>query len=258
MAPKYATVAIDSASELARLYFTKAMGKHSASTEAIREVSNYPPATERLNMLIRRLKNLRDAGTEIVFTAHEDIQKVYARGGMIAKRGEAPQEPIAVKGWPDMPGNRTPDEMCRAADNVLRVRSINGKPQWIAKRELLGGGGDYWEVKDRFNGKELNGGYLPASYSELAKLALGAKPMLWNPAYIWIIYGSFGIGKTRSLLTFPRPLKLFDLDRGAKSILYDVRLITEKEGPEAFVIESYDVEDVDSYDPFVASIAKCF
>jgi hypothetical protein len=46
--PKYATVAIDSAGELARLYFSKDMGKTGDETEKIRAMNNYPGATERL------------------------------------------------------------------------------------------------------------------------------------------------------------------------------------------------------------------
>lgn len=256
--PKYKSLFIDSCSELARLYFSYAMNKRPDDFESIRAVSNYPPATERLNMLIRRLKNLRDAGTEVFFTAHEDIQKVYAKGGMIAQKGGTVQEPIAVKGWPDMPGNRTPDEMCRAADNVLRVRYVNGKAMLIGRREPLGGGGDSWEVKDRFNAPAITGGILPFDYAALAKLAQAQVPMLWSAPYVWILYGSFGIGKTRFSLTCPRPLLFLDLDRGTKSIENEVKNIKAKEGPEAFQIESFDVEDQLEYSRFVRLVNGCF
>lgn len=249
--PKYATVAIDSCSELARLYFSKSMGKTSSDSEKIRAMNDYPQATERMNMLIRRLKNLRDQGTEIVFTAHEDIQKVYARGGAMAGKGQAPAEPVAVKGWPDMPGNRTPDEMCRAADNVMHIRMLNKLPVAVANREVLGAGGDYWETKDRFNARTLGSptGILPFDYSKIAALAKAAGT--WNPAYIWIFYGPFGIGKTRALLTFPRPLYLFDLDRGTKSI-------PEIVGNKEFTVDSYDVEDAAECTRFIGEVARLF
>lgn len=256
--PKYASLCIDSSSELARLYFSKSMGKDSSSFEAIRGLKNYPEATERLNMVIRRLKNLRDHGTEVFFTAHEDIQKVYSRGGMMGGAGGQPQEPIAVKGWPDMPGSRTPDEMCRAADNVLRVRYVNGKAMMVGKRENLGSNSDYWEVKDRFNAPSINGGFLPFHYGELAALAQKQSPMLWNPPYVWILYGGFGIGKTRFLLTVPRPLLLLDLDRGTKSIENEVKGIRAKEGEAAFRIESFDVESASEYPRFVQLVNSCF
>ena len=83
--------------------------------------------------------------------------------------------------------------MCRAADNVLRVRTLSGKQVLVGKKEPLGGGGDYWEVKDRFNAPNINGGFLPFDYQELKKKI---EPTgLWLPAYIWIIYGAFGAGK---------------------------------------------------------------
>lgn len=256
---KYATVFIDSASELARLYFSKSMGKSAQDMDTIRGLKNYPEATERLNMLIRRMKNLRSQGTEVFFTAHEDIQKIYARGGLMGDgKSSAPQDPVGVKGWPDMPGNRTPDEMCRAADNVFRIRYLNGKPVIVGKREALGGGGDYWEVKDRFNAPSIGSGMLPFDYAALAKLASSQTPNLWSPPYVWILYGAFGIGKTRFSLTCPRPLLFLDLDRGTKSIEPEVRLLHEKEGPDAFRIESFDVENSNEYTRFVQLINSCF
>lgn len=256
--PKYSSVFIDSSSELARLFFSNKMGKTSSNMDDIRSVGDYPDVTERLNMYIRRMKNLRDLGTEIFFTAHEDIEKVYARGGMITAKGQTAQEPIAVKGWPDLPGKRTPDEMCRAADNVLHCRYLNGTARLVAKREPIGGGGDCWEVKDRFNGPSVAGGYLPFDYNALKALLLQQKPCLWSAPYVWIIYGPFGIGKTRFSLTVPRPVLFLDLDRGTKSIENDVKALHEKEGPESFVIESFDVEAASEYPKFIKLINQCF
>lgn len=240
------TIAIDSAGELARLFFAKDMGKAASTLETIRQVNNYPGTTERLNMLVRRAKNFRDQGWEIVFTAHEDIQKVYAKGTGIAAKGQTANEPIAVKGWPDLPGNRTPDEFCRAADNVFRMRYVSGKPQWVLKREPMGGGGDYWEVKDRFNAPAINAGYVDPDYRVLSDLASKCSSCHWDPPYIWVFYGSFGIGKTRSLRTFPQPIKLFDLDRGSTSL-------TPKEVEESriTIINNIDVEASSDYAEFI-------
>lgn len=223
MASKYKTVVFDSAGELARLYFSKDMGKTAEMMDTIRAVGNYPGSTERLNMLVRRCKDLRKAGTEVVFLAHEDIQKVYARGGMIAAKGQTPQEPIAVSGQPDLPGNKTPADFCRAADNVFHHVTRAGKAQWIGRREPLSSGNDYWEVKDRFNAPAVNAGLLPASYGELARLAAANPACNWSPPYIWMLYGAFGTGKTRSLLTFPQPMCIFDLDAGSKSIEKEIK-----------------------------------
>jgi len=254
--PKFATVAFDSGSELARLFFSKKIGKTGADMDKIRGVQDYADVTERLNILIRRMKNLRNKGVNVVFLAHEDLQKVFARGGMIAQRGQAPTEPIAVKGWPDFPGSRTPDEMCRAADNVFHVRYVNGKVTWVARREAIGGGGgtDYWEVKDRFNAPAIAGGMLPSSYEEVRKLAMANPNCDWNDPYIWILYGAFGIGKTRSLLTFPRPIRIFDLDLGSDSINKE----TKASNGEIDVIKSINVEDGGDYNEFLRLVEECF
>lgn len=253
---KYATIAFDSASELARLHFSEAMGKHGKDTNKIRAMNDYPRTTEKLNMFIRRMKDFRKAGAEIVFTAHEDLQKVYAKGGAMAPKGQPPPEPIAVKGWPDMPGNRTPDEMCRAADNVLRVRYVNGKAVWIANREPIGGGGNNWEVKDRFNAPAITAGILPPSYSEVARLAKANPLCNWSPPYIWIEYGSFGIGKTRSLLTFPRPIIIFDLDGGTKSIEKEVKEARAK-GEIFDIVDDLNPEEGDDLERFTLKVEAC-
>lgn len=252
--PKYNTVVFDSLSELARLFFSKDMKKRPNDLENIRAVNNYAPVTERLNMLVRRTKNLTKQGTNVVFLAHEQLEKIYAKGGMIAAKGQAPQEPIAIKGFPDMPGKQTPEEVCRAADNIFRMRYVNGQKQWIARREPVGGGGDYWEVKDRFNAPAIASGILPASYSELEKLAKANPACNWEPPYIWIIYGTFGMGKTRSLLTFPRPMFIFDLDHGTASIS------REAGQPDSGIkiYDKIDVEDEQHYPDFLSELEATF
>jgi hypothetical protein len=242
---KYGTIAIDSAGELARLFFSKDMGKDGKTMEKIRALNNYPGTTERLNMLVRSLKQKRDSGVEIVFTAHEDIEKIYARGSFADKNNE----PVAVKGWPDLPGKRTPDEFCRAADNVLHVRRINGIPTWIARREAIGNGAEYWEVKDRFNGPAVNGGLLPANYTSVEELVKKLNPELWRPPYIWVLYGAFGIGKTRSLQTFPKPILLFDLDKGTKSLTKSEIAAAQME-----IIDDIDVEESADYIKFITKL----
>lgn len=254
--PKYRTiVAADALSELARLTFSFDMKKHatlvSDKRESIRGPGNYPGATERINMMVRRLKDFRDRGVEIVLTAHEQIEKIYARGGMITKKGETPQEPIAVKGWPDLPGKTCPDEVIRACDNVFRMRLMNDKHFWVAKLEPVGGGGDFYEVKDRFNACAIRNGYLPPSYSELATLASAEPQCFWKPPYIWLVYGPPGIGKTRSLLTFPRPMIIFDIDRGTGSIEREVR----DSGGE-IVIKQYNSEEMDDYPRYLADLEE--
>jgi hypothetical protein len=241
MPPKYGTIAIDSAGELARLFFSKDMNKSGSDTEKIRQMNNYPGSTERMNMLVRSLKQKRDQGVEIVFTAHEDIEKVYAKGSGMDK-----EMPVAVKGWPDLPGKRAPDEFCRAADNVLHVRRVNNVPTWIARREPIGTGAEYWEVKDRFNGPAINGGILNADYKWVKEHAL---PGCWQAPYIWMLYGAFGIGKTRSLLTFPQPILVFNLDLGTKSLTKEEITSAKME-----IDSSINVEDGNDYTKFIAKL----
>jgi hypothetical protein len=249
--PKYKTISIDSVGELARLYFSKDMNKSSSDMEKIRAMNNYPGATERLNMLVRALKGKRDSGIEIVFTAHEDIEKVYAKGGGMASKGGPAPEPIAVKGWPDIPGKRAPDEFCRACDNVLRVRHFNNSTAWISRREAIGVGADYWEVKDRFNGPALfnNTGILPPDYNAVKAECVRNNPEWWQAPYIWMIYGPYGIGKTRSLLTFPGPQLCINLDHGTKSLTK-----TEIERAQMTIVDAIDVEESDDYNKFVSLI----
>src|SRR6266404_5805884 len=95
--PKYNTIVIDSVHEWARLTFSKDMRKSASDFESIRMVNNYPGATERINMVVRRFKDFQLKGIQVVMTAHEQIEKIYARGGMISGRGQPPSEPIGVK-----------------------------------------------------------------------------------------------------------------------------------------------------------------
>jgi hypothetical protein len=255
---KYKTVAFDSVGELARLYFSKDMGKHADKNgmETIRGMQNYPGTTERLNMLVRRCKNLRDQGTEVVFLAHEQIERIYAKGGMMAKKGEQPMEPIAIKGLPEMPGKQTPEEFARAADNVVRMRKLNDGVTWVGRREPIGGGGDYWEVKTRFNSSLISGGLMPGDYNKLLAAAKQFNIQLDLP-YLWIIYGTFGIGKTRSLLSFPRPLKLFDLDRGSTVIKHEVEAL--RTAGETFdIVDNIDCEESNHYEKFVSELEATF
>lgn len=253
MPTKYKTLAIDSGSEWARLTFSFDMKKHKkdygADSEKIRGPFNYPGATERINMTVRRLKDFRDAGMEIVIIAHDQIEKVYAKGGMITTKGQTPQEPIAVKGWPDFPGSTCPQEVMRACDNVFHVRRLSDNPVWVAKPEPVGGGGNEWEVKDRFNAPLIQNGYLPPSYAEVAKLASANPGCWWRPPYIWLLYGPPGIGKTRSLLTFPRPIKILDIDRGTGSIGKEVASANGD-----ISIAQFNSEEMDEYEPFLATL----
>src|SRR5712692_6282365 len=156
---KPATLAIDSGSELARLAFSWDLKSGPKEWEKLRSVKNYMGASERMNKIARRLKAVRDElKIEVVIICHEGLDKLYARGGMIAKAGEN-TEPYAVKGRIDIPGQQTPEEIQRVADNLLRVRKVNGVTTWVAREEAIGPGApEPWEVKTRFDASKIKDG----------------------------------------------------------------------------------------------------
>jgi hypothetical protein len=246
--PFKGTLAIDSLGEWARLTFAKEMGHEPWDIEDLRAVNDYGGATERIAVVCRKLKNIRDQyGVNIVVTAHEGIDKIYAKGGGIGTKDRPASEPIEVFGRPDIPGTSATNEILRSFDNILRVKRDSKGFSWVAAHEPLGGGGNTWQVKDRFNAGKIKNGYLPASYEELKKLALAEPQCNWQEPYLWMIYGPQGYQKTRSLLTFPQPIHLFDIDRGSSVLAKE-----EKEGK--VIIHRYDSEDHRQYNKFISEL----
>jgi hypothetical protein len=244
------TVAFDSTSELARLVFSWEMKKESGDYETIRAMQNYPGVTERLNMLVRRLKDFKKAGFEVVLIAHESIDKVYARGSAMAKAAQGQNnEPTALKGRIDIPGQVAPEEVMRVADNIFRCRLINGEVKWVCKLEPIGPGApEPWQVKDRFNAQKNIGEYLPNSYAEIVRILKEKKlyESYWNGPYIWIIYGAVGMKKTRSLESFPKPIRIFDFDNGTSVLRKEMQ-----EHPADYNVTLYNSEDKEDYIRFM-------
>jgi hypothetical protein len=255
--PKFATVVIDSGGELSRLYFSKARGKHASDMENLRQLNDYTPTTERLNILFRRLQDLRDTGTEIVIICHEQVDKIFAKGGEIGAKNAPPPEPMAVRGMPDLPGKVAPEELMRKSDNLLRMRVVNSKLMWVTKQEPLGGSASDspWIAGCRFDSLKLApAGYLPASYIEIKNLASKCPEANFVPPYIWMIYGAPKIGKTRLVCnTFPKPLRLYDLDRGRKVLGSD-----EVIKAAGIIPVQFNSEECDDYTRFLADLATCF
>lgn len=259
---KYKTVVIDTIGEQARLYFSKAMNKHSDDTETIRGPQNYPGTTERLNIWIRRAEDLKKLGIQLVVIGHEQIDKIYAKGSMIPEKGQPPNEPIGVRGIPDLPGATFPEELLRKIDCIVRMRLVNGKPCWIAKEEPLGASisDAPWVAGCRFHAEHpaMKNGYLPCSWIEIEQLALAAMKSgaidNWAPPYTWMIYGRVKIGKSRAVaLTFPKPMKYFDFDHG-------LHVLGSPERIKEMGIDrvEYNVEESKDYDLFTKDFATCF
>jgi len=76
--------------------------------------------------------------------------------------------------------------------------------------------------------------------------ALAKKLPNWNPPYIWIIYGMVGMRKTRSIITFPPPLRIFDFDIGTEVIKGDLKSLNIEH-----TIHQYNSEECDDYAPFL-------
>lgn len=249
MTPK-GTLVIDSGGEMARLVFSFDMKKHAGQYETIRAINNYTGTSERMNMIVRRLRDFRAAGWEVVLIFHEDIDKIYTRGSMVGsvRKGEN-NEPTAVKGRIDAPGSRTPEEIMRVADNIFRVRMVGNEAMWVCKPEPIGPGApEPWQVKDRFHARSI-GDFLKPSYAWLAEQAKVKKLETWDPPYIWIIYGAIGLGKTGSLETFPLPMHIFDLDMGTKRIK---KFIDSNVGK--VFVHQYNVEESDDYPQFMLDL----
>lgn len=245
------TIVVDSLGELARLTFSKDMKKDDDDIETLRGMNNYPGMAERINILMRKFKEFRAQGWNVVITAHEGVDKIYAKGGMMGKKGDPPPEPMAIKGRPGMPGNSGPDEVMKAADNIFRTKVMGNEIVWCARPESMGPGAGNWEVKDRFNATAVKNGYLPNSYAAIEQLML-ADPTLkriWNPPYIWIIYGAPGTKKTRSILTFPKPIKLFDIDGSARALSAELADPTNQ-----IELKEYNSETHTEYDRFLVDI----
>jgi hypothetical protein len=255
--PKYKTIVIDSVGEMARLYFSKTRGKKSTEMDNLRQINDYAPATERMNIMFRRLQDLRDKGVNIVFIGHEQIEKIYGKGGEIGGKGQAPPEPIAIKGMPDLPGKIAPEELMRKCDVILRNRLLNGQPIWVAKQESLGGSVAEapWVAGCRFHTEALKpGSFLPPSYEEIVQLAAKVPDTNFAPPYIWMIYGAPKTKKTLLVCkTFPKPMRLFDLDRGRSVLGNDEKIKSMGIDP-----VSYNSEESSDYDRFVADITSCF
>lgn len=247
------TIAFDSGGEMARLMFSWDMKKKAGQYESIRAINNYPGTSERMNMLVRRLKDFRRAGWEVVLIFHEDIDKIYTRGSPVASAAKGQNnEPTAVKGRIDAPGNRTPEEIMRVADNIFRVRMVGNEAMWVAKPEPIGPGApECWQVKDRFNARAKLGDYLKPSYKWIADECTKKGVKEWDPPYIWIVYGAIGLGKTGSLETFPLPLHFFDLDEGGKRI----KLYTDAHSAQV-KIYTYNVEEMEDYGKFIIDVEE--
>ena len=166
---KYATLAVDSAAELEKSCIAKA--KDVSNHEFI-ELSDWNPAGERFGKAIRQLRWYAIAyGVQVIITSNEEIDKEYAKGGAYIKDGGklVAQEPTSIKGLPDLAGKWS-KKAARLVDLIGHSRVVNSEPFIVFRREAIGGGGAFWEVKDRTGKLEkFRGGLCPPDWATLWK-----------------------------------------------------------------------------------------
>jgi hypothetical protein len=128
---------------------------------------------------------------------------------------------------------------------------------WVTKPEPLGGSAvaAFWNAGCRFNVLAMNAaGVMPPSYEEWVKLGKDHPEAKFRPPYIWLIYGVPKIGKTRLIGgTFPKPMRLYDLDRGAH-VLGNKEEIKEQ----GIDLVTYNSENAGDYVDFISDFSACF
>lgn len=144
----YNSLATDSLQELSELIKTWRKGAFDAS---LQDVSfGWVGVQERSGQQLRVLRNLRDKGVVVYFTAAEDIAKDYVKNPMSKRdRGEAEPTPYSVKGTVQLPGQLA-EAFSHVPDLLMHARLIGQNVMWITEPELLPGGGASWDAKDRY------------------------------------------------------------------------------------------------------------
>jgi hypothetical protein len=183
----YRTLAIDSGSELEKCCLAKSRG---VSGHEFTELSDWNPGGERFGKLVRTLRWYSLAyGTQVIITSNEEVDKEYPKGGAYIMSGGklVAQEPTSLKGLPDLAG-KWAKKSARLVDVIGHARMINNQPALCFIRESIGGGGAFWEVKDRTgkldHGKgDLGLGIYSPDWNKLWEVIKGAttNPIPSNP-----------------------------------------------------------------------------
>lgn len=143
----YNSIALDSLQEFSQSTQSKAKGKGNEQALMNEITKGWMDTQERAMIQLRRLRNLRDHGVFIYFTASEDIAKDYVKGPL--EKGGGQQEPYSIRGTVNLPG-KLAEGLAHLPDILCHARLLNGKPMWITECEPLPGGAAHWDAKDRF------------------------------------------------------------------------------------------------------------
>jgi hypothetical protein len=152
----YNSVVVDSVHELAIETQTYSKGPGEENLEkTMQETGKWAPAQERVGIILRNLRALRDSGIFIYATCSEQIDKDYVEDPRAGGPKQEPfsvkvkQEPFSVKGAPNVPG-KIVSVLQHVFDVQLRSRFLGETVIWVSKPELISkGSGAYWEVKER-------------------------------------------------------------------------------------------------------------
>lgn len=145
----YNSFALDSLQEFSQQTQSKAKGKGNEEMLMNEITKGWMDTQERAMIQLRRLRNLRDKGIFIYFTASEDIAKDYVKSPMETKKGQAVQEPYSVRGTVNLPG-KLAEGLAHLPDILCHARLLNGKAMWVTECDPLPGGVAHWDAKDRF------------------------------------------------------------------------------------------------------------
>jgi hypothetical protein len=147
--------------------------KAGVGVDDLMHVKIWGPTQERCAIVLRRLRNYRDAGVFVYLTAQEMIDKDYIEDPRSAKGGVAPQEPYSIRGTAAVPGQLTATVQ-HLADLMFHVKSVGGRASWVTQPEVISpGSGAVWEAKDRYG--RLADKYVYPNFRTLLKSFYGSK-----------------------------------------------------------------------------------
>lgn len=165
----YNSISVDSLQELSISTQTYAKVKGGSSASDLMELKWWAGAQERAQIILRKLRNYRDAGVLVYLIGAEDISKDYVKNPREKSADERSQEPYNIRGTIDTPGKLS-NAIAHLPDILVHARMLNGGVVWVAEPESLPGGYAYWDAKDRYG---RLGKYAPSNVRKILDLVCG-------------------------------------------------------------------------------------
>lgn len=145
---EYSSLSIDPLFEFSTLTQTQAKVKAGGHSDTPMEVKFWGPAQERAAIMLRQIREYRDRGIFIYLTSSEFIDKDYGTDPRSKAQGEAVEQPYAIKGTLNVPGNLV-GKVHHTLDVLCHVRMMGDRPVWVTQEEPSRSGSFNWEAKDR-------------------------------------------------------------------------------------------------------------